>query len=135
MSWYTLNRRQHFIPLLFLCLISPCRYSVMYEMHCRCIVRPITFINRVSILARTDLTLTKSYAQKSLMGGACLLMFLFQIIVKYADRMIGWLNQGTAHLINQVTIILICVIGKYLKLMWALPGRKKIAKKVKKLES
>ena len=49
--------------------------------------------------------------------------------------MIGWLNQGTAHLINQVTIILICVIGKYLKLMWALPGRKKIAKKVKKLES
>ena len=49
--------------------------------------------------------------------------------------MIGWLNQGTAHLINQVTIILICVIGKHLKLMWALPGRKKIAKKVKKLES
>ena len=45
------------------------------------------------------------------MGGAFLSTFLFQIIVKYADRMIGWLNQGSTHLINQVTIILICVTG------------------------
>ena len=37
------------------------------------------------------------------MGGALLSTFLFQIIVKYADRMIGWLNQGSTHLINQVT--------------------------------